>query len=77
MARPRKKISAEEEVKRAEEIVIKKKAELDMAVSALKVARDKAEKAKQAILLEAVAKSKWSYEKIMEFIQSTPEEAEE
>jgi hypothetical protein len=29
------------------------------------------------VLFHAVASSKWSYEKIMEFIQSDPEEADE
>lgn len=39
--------------------------------------REKERKENQEALLKAVASSKWSYEKIMEFIQSDPEEADE
>ena len=77
MARPRKVRSLAEEVKKAEEHVLKKKAELDAAVTALKEVREKVEREKQEQLLAAVAKSKWSYEKIMEFIQSDPDITEE
>ena len=77
MARPRKIQSAEEQIERAEQLVLKKKAELDEAVRELKLAREKAEKEKQEKLLDAVSKSKWSYDKIMEFIQGDPEEMEE
>ena len=77
MARPRKIQSVEEQIERAEQLVLKKKAELDEAVRELKLAREKAEKEKQEKLLDAVAKSKWSYDKIMEFIQGDPEEMEE
>ena len=77
MARMRKMQSIEAEVKKAEELVLKKKSELDEALNVLKIAREKAEKEKQEQLLKAVAKSKWSYEKIMEFIQSDPDENEE
>ena len=67
MARPRKTLSAEKELKRAEELVLKKKAELDEAVTELKVLREKIEKERQKQILAAVAKSKWSFDKIMEF----------
>ena len=77
MARPRKIQSVEEQIERAEQLVLKKKAELDEAVRELKLAREKAEKEKQEKLLDAVSKSKWSYDKIMEFIQGDPEEMEE
>lgn len=77
MARPRKIQSVEEQIERAEQLVLKKKTELDGAVRELKLAREKAEKEKQEKLLDAVAKSKWSYDKIMEFIQGDPEEMEE
>ena len=77
MARPRKVRSLADEVKKAEELVLKKKAELDAAATALKEVREKAEREKQERLLAAVAKSKWSYEKIMEFIQSDPDMTEE
>lgn len=77
MARPRKKKSAEEEVKKAEELVIKKKAELDAAVNVLKIAREKAEKERQELLIAAAMKSKWSYDEIMAFIQSDPTDTEE
>lgn len=74
MARPRKSLSADEELKRVEELVLKKKAELDEALAALKSLREKVEKERQKQLLSAVAKSKWSFDQIMEFIQSDPDE---
>ena len=36
--------------------------------------REKVEKERQKQLLDAVAKSKWSFDKIMEFIRSDPDE---
>ena len=74
IGRPIKTLSAEEELKRAEELVLKKKAELDEAVTELKVLREKIEKERQKQILAAVAKSKWSFDKIMEFIQSDPDD---
>lgn len=51
--------------------------EYDEAVKALKELREKEKKENQEALLKAVAESKWSYEKIMEFIESNPEDIEE
>ena len=67
----------EEQIERAEQLVLKKKTELDEVVRELKLAREKAEKEKQEKLLDAVAKSKWNYDKIMELIQGDPEEMED
>lgn len=64
-------------IEEAEAVVIKRKAAYDEAVTALKELREKEKKENQEALLKAVASSKWSYEKIMEFIQSDPEDAEE
>lgn len=77
MGRPRKNVSLDAQMEQAEALVLKKKEELDKAVEALKLLREKAEKAKQEQLLNAVAKSKWSYDKILAFIQSDPEEVDE
>jgi hypothetical protein len=60
MGRPRKNVSLDAQMEQAEALVLKKKEELDKAVEALKLLREKAEKAKQEQLLNAVAKSKWS-----------------
>ena len=77
MPRPRKRLTTAEKIEQAEAVVIKRKAEYDEAVAVLKELREKERKENQEALLKAVASSKWSYEKIMEFIQSDPEEADE
>ena len=70
MARPRKRQTTAEQIQQAEAIVLK-------AVALLKELREKEKKENQEALLKAVASSKWSYERIMEFMQSDPEEADE
>ena len=77
MPRPRKRLTTAEKIEQAEAVVIKRKAEYDEAVAVLKELREKDRKENQEALLKAVASSKWSYEQIMEFIQSDPEEADE
>ncbi|MDY6245530.1 MAG: hypothetical protein SPL63_03160 [Roseburia faecis] len=77
MARPRKRQTTAEQIQQAEAIVLKRKTAYDEAVALLKELREKEKKENQEALLKAVASSKWSYEKIMEFIQSDPEEADE
>ena len=77
MARPRRRQTTAEKIEQAEAVVLKRKAEYDEAVSILKELREKEKKENQEALLKAVASSKWSYDKIMEFIQSDPEKSDE
>lgn len=77
MARPKKTQTITEQIERMEAIVLQRKAAYDEAVSELKELREKQKKESQEALLKAVAVSKWSYDKIMEFIQSDPDEIEE
>lgn len=76
MARQRKIQTTAEQILQAETTVMNRKAAYDEAVAVLKELREKEKKENQEALLKAVASSKWSYEKIMEFIQSDPEEDE-
>jgi len=77
MARPRKIQTRAEQIRQAEETVMKCKVAYDEAVAVLKELREKEKKENQEALLKAVASSKWSYEKIMAFIQSDPENSDE
>ena len=77
MARPKKTQTITEQIERMEAIVLQRKAAYDEAVSELKELREKQKKESQEALLKAVAVSKWSYDKIMEFIQSDPDGIEE
>lgn len=65
-------MSTKELVEHAEEEVLRTKEAYDKAVSKLKEAREKQDKEKQKEMLNAIAKSKWSYEQIMEFVQRDP-----
>ena len=76
MARPRKIQSTDDLIEKAEQKVLKKKAEYDAAVSELKELREKKQKENQELLLATVAKSKRSLEEILEFLRSEPEENE-
>lgn len=77
MARGRKNLTTAQLIERTEELVLQKKQEYDDLVAELKRLRDLEKKENQEALLSAVAKSKWSYEQIMEFIQSDPADIEE
>lgn len=77
MARPKKTMTTTEQIERMEAIVLQRKSEYDEAVSELKELREKQKRESQEALLKAVAASKWSYDKIMEFIQSDPDEVDE
>lgn len=77
MARGRKNLTTAQLIERTEELVLQKKQEYDDLVAELKRLRDLEKKENQEALLSAVAKSKWSYEQIMEFIQSDPSDMEE
>ena len=76
MARGRKNLTTAQLIERTEELVLHKKQEYDDLVAELKRLRDLEKKEKQEVLLSAVGKSKWSYEQIMEFIQSDPSDME-
>ena len=77
MARGRKSLTTAEQIEKTETLVLQKKQEYDDLIAELKRLRDLEKKENQEALLAAVAKSKWSYEQIMEFIQSDPSEAED
>ena len=77
MARQKKTQTTEEQIEKMEAIVLQRKAAYDEAVANLKELREKKKRKNQEALLRAVASSKWSYEKIMSFIQSDPEDADE
>ena len=77
MARGRKKLTTAEQIEKTEALVLQKKQELDDLVSELKRLRDIEKKENQMALLAAAAKSKWTYEQIMEFIQSDPADRDE
>lgn len=55
-------MSTKELVEHAEEEVLRTKEAYDKAVSKLKEAREKQDKEKQKEMLNAIAKSKWSYD---------------
>ena len=57
--------------------MLQRKAAYDEAVANLKELREKKKRKNQEALLRAVASSKWSYEKIMSFIQSDPNDTDE
>lgn len=77
MARGRKNLTTAEQIEKTEALVLQKKQELDDLVAELKKLREVEKKEKQVLLLAAVAKSKWTYEQIMEFIQSDPADRDE
>ncbi len=77
MARGRKNLTTAEQIEKTEALVLQKKQELDDLVAELKRLREVEKKENQALLLAAVAKSKWTYEQIMEFIQSDPADRDE
>lgn len=65
MARPRKEISLDEQIKRQEEIVLKIKEKYDSEMGKLKDLHAKRNEEKKKELLKAVANSKKSYEEII------------
>jgi hypothetical protein len=73
MARTKKQESLDEEIEKAEALVLKRKEMYDKSVATLKDLRDKQEQAKREALLSAVAASRHSYDEIMAFIQSDPD----
>ena len=77
MARPKKNVDLARAIKQAEDQVLKTKAAYEKALDELKRLRELEQKARQEALLKAVANSKWSFEKIMEFLESDPAKREE
>lgn len=77
MARPKKSMDLARAIEQAEDQVLKTKAAYEKALDELKRLRELEQKERRDALLKAVANSKWSYEKIMEFLGSDPAEREE
>ena len=77
MARPKKNVNLAQAIEQAESQVLKTKAAYEKAVDELKRLRDLEQKERQEALLKAVANSKWSYEKIMDFLGSDPADCED
>lgn len=74
MARMSRTESLNEDIEKTEALVLKRKEMYDKAVAHLKDLREKKEQQNREALLNAVAKSRHSYEEIMTFIQSDPED---
>ena len=73
MARPRKDISIEEQIKKQEEAVTKAKERYDSEVARLKDLHVKRDEAKKKELIKAIENSKKSYDEIMAFLTSGDE----
>ncbi len=74
MGRTKKEPTLDERIEKAQEKVIRYAEPYNKAVAELKELLDERDKSRQDLLLEAVANSKRSYEEIMEFIQSNPDD---
>lgn len=74
MARPKKPVSIDDEIAKQEETVSKLREKYDENVRKLKDLYAKRDEEKKKALLEAVGKSKRSYEEIMSFLTSGEDE---
>ncbi len=74
MGRSKNELTLDERIEKAQEKVFRYAEPYNRAVAELKALLDEKNKNRQDLLLEAVANSKRSYEEIMEFIQSDPED---
>ena len=74
MARPKKPVSIDDEIAKQEETVSKLREKYDENVRKLKDLYAKRDEEKKKALLEAVGKSKRSYEEIMSFLTSSEDE---
>ena len=74
MPRAKNKPTLEEQIKAAEEKVIKAKKPYDKAIAELSALLDQRSKNREEELLEAFASSKRSFDEIMEFLRGAPEE---
>ena len=70
MARPKKPVSIDDEIAKQEEVVAKLREKYDENVKKLKDMYAKRDEEKKKALLDAVEKSKRSYEEIMTFLTS-------
>ncbi len=74
MARPKKPVSIDDEIAKQEEVVAKLREKYDENVQKLKDMYAKRDEEKKKALLDAVGKSKRSYEEIMTFLTSNEDE---
>lgn len=74
MARPKKPVSIDDEIAKQEEVVAKLREKYDENVRKLKDMYAKRDEEKKKALLDAVGKSKQSYEEIMSFLTSGEDE---
>ena len=74
MARPKKPISIDDKIAKQEEVVVKLREKYDENVRKLKDLYAKRDEEKKKALLDAVEKSKRSYEEIMSFLTSGEDE---
>ncbi len=74
MARPKKPVSIDDEIAKQEETVAKLREKYDENVRKLKDLYAKRDEEKKKALLNAVGKSKRSYEEIMSFLTSSEDE---
>ena len=74
MARPKKPVSIDDEIAKQEETVAKLREKYDENVRKLKDLYAKRDEEKKKALLDAVGKSKRSYEEIMSFLTSGEDE---
>jgi Skp family chaperone for outer membrane proteins len=74
MARPKKPVSIDDEIAKQEETVAKLREKYDENVRKLKDLYAKRDEEKKKALLNAVEKSKRSYEEIMSFLTSSEDE---
>lgn len=74
MGRPKKNPTLDEQIEMAQKKLLKYAGPYNEAMEELQALYDQKNKTKEDLLLEAVRKSHRSYNEIMEFIQSNPEE---
>ena len=74
MARPKKPVSIDDEIAKQEEVVAKLREKYDENVRKLKDMYAKRDEEKKKALLDAVGKSKRSYQEIMTFLTSNEDE---
>ena len=77
MGRPKKNPTLEEKIKAAEQKVIKYGIPYNKALDELKALNDQRQEAREENLLKAVKKSRRTYDEIMRFIQSNPDDEDE
>lgn len=76
MGRPKKNPTLEEQIEMAQKKLAKYAGPYKAAVEELSALLDQRDNVREDLLLEAVRKSNRSYDEIMEFIQSNPDDDE-